>query len=207
MTTGAPRSRRDEQRERTREELLDAARVLFARHGYHGASVDQVAEAAGFTKGAVYSNFASKEELFLALLERQLDRSVAELESLLEQHAPGERASALAQAAGDVPVLDREWFLLEAEFLLYAARNPDVTVRDRVADRQQRTRARLTELVRRHLDDLGVAAAPEDVTRLLMALADGLTQAALVDDTVRDHHRILALALRLVTGEGGTDRV
>jgi AcrR family transcriptional regulator len=198
VTTERPRTKREEQRERTREDLLDAARVLFARQGFHGASVDQVAEAAGFTKGAVYSNFSSKEELFLALLERQLDRSVAQLEGLLERHAPDERASALVDGVGDLPVLDHEWFLLEAEFLLYAARNPDVTVRDLVSDRQQRTRARITEVVRRHLDDLGIDVEAEDVARLLMALADGLTQAALVDETARDHRRILALALDLI---------
>jgi AcrR family transcriptional regulator len=198
VTTERPRTKREEQRERTREDLLDAARVLFARHGFHGASVDQVAEAAGFTKGAVYSNFNSKEELFLALLERQLDRSVAQLERLLERHAPDERASALVDGVGDLPVLDHEWFLLEAEFLLYAARNPDVTVRDLVSDRQQRTRARITEVVQRHLDDLGIDVEAEDVARLLMALADGLTQAALVDETARDHRRILAFALDLI---------
>jgi AcrR family transcriptional regulator len=204
VTTERPRTKREEQRERTREDLLDAARVLFARQGFHGASVDQVAEAAGFTKGAVYSNFSSKEELFLALLERQLDRSVAQLESLLERHAPDERASALVDGVGDLPVLDHEWFLLEAEFLLYAARNPDVTVRDRVSDRQQRTRARITEVVRRHLDDLGIDVEAEDVARLLMALADGLTQAALVDETARDHRRILAFALDLIADRART---
>jgi AcrR family transcriptional regulator len=198
VSTERPRTKRDEQRERTREDLLDAARVLFARHGFNGASVDQIAETAGFTKGAVYSNFDSKEELFLALLERQLDRSVAQLEALLDQNAPAERASAFVEGVGDLPVLDHDWFLLEAEFLLYAARNPDVTVRDLVADRQQRTRARITELVRRHLDDVGVDADAESVARMLMALADGLTQAALVDETARDHRRILAFALELV---------
>ena len=65
---------RDERRAQTRERLLDAAAEVFNRLGYHGASLEAVADAAGYTKGAVYSNFASKSELFLALAER---RSVA----------------------------------------------------------------------------------------------------------------------------------
>ena len=69
-----PRARqrltRDERREETRDRLLDAAADVFNRLGYHGASLDAVAEAAGYTKGAVYSNFATKADLFLALLGR-----------------------------------------------------------------------------------------------------------------------------------------
>lgn len=198
-----PRTRRDEQRERTRQELLDAAAVVFAKQGFHGASVDQVAEAAGFTKGAVYSNFRSKEQLFLELLDRQLDRSVELLERVVDAHPPAERARAFAEQAAALPILEGEWFLLEAEFLLYAARADDPTVRERVAARQQRTRARITDLVQRHLDDLGLGSDvdAEDLARLLMAAADGLTQAALVDDTARDGGRILALLIEVLLGD------
>jgi len=67
----AARLTRDERRAQTRERLLDAAAEVFNRLGYHGASLEAVAEAAGYTKGAVYSNFASKAELFVALAERR----------------------------------------------------------------------------------------------------------------------------------------
>jgi len=69
-----PRLTRDERRAQTRERLIDAAADVFNRLGYHGASLEAVADAAGYTKGAVYSNFASKADLFVALAER---RSVA----------------------------------------------------------------------------------------------------------------------------------
>jgi AcrR family transcriptional regulator len=179
------RYRRDEQRARTRADLLDAAARVFAAQGFHAASVDQVAEAAGYTKGAVYSNFSSKEELFLELLDRHLDQAIGLLEQLVFEVAPEARAERFAQEHERLAVLDRDWYLLEAEFLLYAARNTQV--RDRVTARQRRTHERITAIARRHLDDLDI---PEDVlpagefARVLMATADGLTQAALADDEV-----------------------
>jgi AcrR family transcriptional regulator len=184
-TTTTTRNRRDEQRERTRAELLDAAARVFAAQGFHAASVDQVAEAAGYTKGAVYSNFSSKEELFLELLERHLDQAIGLLEQLVLDKPPLERAEAFATHHERLAVLDRDWFLLEAEFLLYAARNEQV--RDRVAARQRRTHDRITAIARRHLDDLGIpdeVLSAADTARILMATADGLTQAALADDAV-----------------------
>ena len=73
-TRGSTRLTRAERKELTRELLFDAAIEVFARKGYHGASLDDVAEAAGFTKGAVYSNFTRKSDLFRALLERESRR-------------------------------------------------------------------------------------------------------------------------------------
>jgi AcrR family transcriptional regulator len=188
--------RRDEQRARTRSDLLDAAARVFAAQGYHAASVDQVAVAAGYTKGAVYSNFSSKEELFLELLDRHLDQAIGMLEQLVFEVAPEARAERFVQEHERLAVLDRDWFLLEAEFLLYAARNEQV--RDRVAARQRRTHERITAITRRHLDDLGVpeqVLSAAELARILMATADGLTQAALADDEVaRDGGRLLVRA-------------
>ena len=62
----------ERRRRQTRDHLLDAAAQVLAERGFHGASLDEVAAAAGFTKGAVYSNFKNKEDLFLALLETLL---------------------------------------------------------------------------------------------------------------------------------------
>jgi AcrR family transcriptional regulator len=190
-------SRRDEQRARTREDLLDAAARVFAAQGYHAASVDQVAEAAGYTKGAVYSNFSSKEELFLELLERHLDQAINVIEQLVFAVEPAQRAGVFAEQHDRITVLDREWFLLEAEFLLYAARNEQV--RERVASRQRRTHERITALARRHLDDLDIpeeVLPAADAARILMATADGLTQAALADEQVAvDGGRLLALTV------------
>ena len=74
---------RSERKARTRDELLVAARKVFLRRGFHGATLEEIADEAGYTKGAVYSNFDSKEGLFLALYERRVDRAVAEMERRL----------------------------------------------------------------------------------------------------------------------------
>ena len=105
---------RAEQQEQTREEVIAAADRLFVERGFHATSVDQIAQAAGYTKGAVYSNFASKEDLFFAVYERRAERAVAELERTLAaprtrpagssrvigRHAPPARAR--GRLAGDV---------------------------------------------------------------------------------------------------------
>src|SRR5262249_53432660 len=67
----------ERRRAMTRQHLLDAAAIVFARDGFHGATLDEVATAAGFSKGAVYSNFKSKEDLFLALFDERIDRQFA----------------------------------------------------------------------------------------------------------------------------------
>jgi AcrR family transcriptional regulator len=149
---------RDERRRQTRERLLDAASAVFARVGYNAASVDAVAEAAGLTKGAVYSNYASKEELFLALLDRRVasvggwmedvTRAAESSVSWATDYAArvsGAAADATADAMrlaeafmqGVAPHQEQErddtWVLLSLEFSLLAARKPEV--RRRLAQR------------------------------------------------------------------------
>jgi AcrR family transcriptional regulator len=99
-----------------------AAAQVFARRGFGGASVDEVAEAAGYTKGAVYSNFGSKDELFLAVLQYRMRRQVELLDGLAERaHQAPEEVPLLLP---DLDSLDQQWCLLIFEFWLYALRNP-----------------------------------------------------------------------------------
>lgn len=112
-------------REEVREDLLAAAARVFARRGFHGASVEAISEDAGLSTGAIYSNFASKEELFLTLYEERIEKRRRELRSAVEE--AGGRQTGLAAAAADVGGAfgrDREWFLLYFEFALHAAREP-----------------------------------------------------------------------------------
>src|SRR5271165_5975415 len=74
----------ERRRQQTREHLLAAAAEVFGQRGFHGASLDEVAAVAGFTKGAVYSNFKNKEDLFLALLESEYQRELATVRTTLE---------------------------------------------------------------------------------------------------------------------------
>lgn len=127
----APPSRR---RQQTRERLFEAALAVFAEEGLRGASVEAVCARAGFTRGAFYSNFASKEELFFALLQQEIDErardlehQIGELEPILRQHPgdmqPDEVAGYVAQffePKGDATA----WFMLETEFSLLAMRDP-----------------------------------------------------------------------------------
>lgn len=188
---------RAEQQARTRADLLAAAAQVFARHGYHGTSVDMVAEAAGYTKGAVYSNFDRKEELFLALLDMRMAESVSSLEALVAGTAPEARSEALGAQHGSLAVYDRSWLLLELEFALYAARNDDV--RERMGTRQAASAQRIVALVERHLAESGVAgeAAPEDLAHLLIAAADGLALMELTRPDV-ESGRLLTLLLELI---------
>jgi AcrR family transcriptional regulator len=112
-------------RSQTRKELLDAAAQVFARRGFDGASVEAVAEEAGFSTGAVYSNFDSKQDLFLSLYEERIQRRRRELTDAVAQ--AGGREAGLASAAAEVEQVfevERDWFLLYFEFVLHAARNP-----------------------------------------------------------------------------------
>lgn len=171
--------------------------MVFARQGYHATSVDDVAEAAGYTKGAVYSNFRSKEELFLELLDRRIDRNVERLESVLLSGSAEQRPQMLGELRDTIGKPDRDWFLLQAEFMLYAARNEEV--RERVADRHRRTRDRMTELVRATLDDLGInepRVPVDELAQLLLSAASGLNHAGVIDPDLaeRSGHLLSRLA-------------
>src|SRR4029077_18498595 len=94
---------RAEQRDQTRARLLDAAEKVFVDHGFHAASVDQVAEEAGYSKGAVYSNFENKDELFLAVLERRVDsRALAAGASVASDQPIDAQATEAGKAFFDV---------------------------------------------------------------------------------------------------------
>jgi AcrR family transcriptional regulator len=118
-----PRSRAAQQ-ERTRTALIDAAQAVFAREGFHAASLDAIAATAGFTKGAVYSNFANKAELYLAVLDRTIDGVVASerspVDDAAEQVARGERT------AEEVERSVRGQVLASLEFVAAAMRDAEL---------------------------------------------------------------------------------
>jgi AcrR family transcriptional regulator len=130
----------ERRRAMTRQHLLDAAAVVFARDGFHGASIDEVAATAGFTKGAVYSNFKNKDDLFLELLDDRLGRQFALVESILEDAPNIERDVEMKRMADFVwrAMNNDEWTLLYLEFLVYAARNPDAKAKLAESARQSR---------------------------------------------------------------------
>jgi AcrR family transcriptional regulator len=159
----------------TRSRLLEAAASEFAEKGYAGASLDAIAERAGRTKGAVYSNFESKAELFLALLDRHLASGFADIEARLASvHTAEELVAQMRDPAILVFKRDRQTFLLLWEFRLYALRNPEVGAR--LAERLRAGRAAIAHLIDRSLEQLGIAPsiASERVAGVLLCLLLGV---------------------------------
>jgi len=118
-----PRLTREQSQAVTREKLLDAARTVFARDGYGGASIERVADEAGFSKGAVYSNFQNKEDLFLAVLEAPTLVDLPELLSAIDAAAdPVEVVDILADWA-DTQARSRDWAFLVLEHVRRARQN------------------------------------------------------------------------------------
>ena len=190
-----PRSRRSraESQARTRRLLLDAAATEFARDGYGGASVSAIAEAAGFTVGALYSNFASKEELFLALLDERLADHLRDLDRIAGTRPPGgDRNAAFGRYLVEVADGHDEWGVLELEFLRYALSRPDL--RERLAQRWAKPRRAIARLIDEDRREPSRPPAPptsapdsDAVATVILALFDGLvTQRRINPDTVPD---------------------
>src|SRR5690625_751592 len=118
--TPRPKTRAERQAE-TRDKLLDAALQVFTEFGFHGASLEAIAGQAGYTKGAVYANFAGKEELFLAVIDRRIDRNLQAQADFAAAAARGDDVSA-DMASFFEQQFDRDWAILAFEALLYAAR-------------------------------------------------------------------------------------
>lgn len=132
---------RKESQQQTRSRLLDAAAQVFSRRGFYAASIDEVAAEAGFSKGAVYSNFESKEELFLALIEQRFEQDIQDfgnIDTIFErQLEPGEVSDYIQAIARD-----RTWNLLVIEFFLYGMR--DDSVREKMSLRLQTLHDQMT---------------------------------------------------------------
>jgi AcrR family transcriptional regulator len=194
---------RADRQARTREELVEAADRLFTTNGFHAASIDAVADAAGYTKGAVYSNFASKEDLFFAVYERRVDRRVEEMEATL---AGGETAyegmerliAALEQRHDD------GWLAVFFEFWAHVLRHPEL--RQRFAAQHRRGIGPVTGALERVAAERG-EELPEDPAKLAtarQAMLTGLqlermTQPDLVDEGLG------VRMMRLAMNEGGLD--
>lgn len=123
-------------RQATRSRLLEAAADAFREEGLQGASVEAICTRAGFTRGAFYSNFESKEQLFLELLEREFARRTAHLKTQADTLEPELRERGLSLEPDEVATFIVEffmpetdattWFVLETEFLLLAMRDPSI---------------------------------------------------------------------------------
>jgi AcrR family transcriptional regulator len=169
-----------ERRYETREQVLAAASRVFARNGFHATSLDAVAEEAGYSRGAVYYNFADKEQLFLELLDR---RCAERARDIRERFATGgndiastaEQAQLAAKDALEAMIGDPEWRALYLEFLAHAAR--DTSFRRAFARRTDEMRAALEEVVVERaglVGDNALGMSPEELAVVIDALGVGL---------------------------------
>ena len=134
-----------------------AAEQTFARDGYEAARLEDIAARAGYTRGAFYANFDSKEDIFFALLEQTVARRIAEVNELLERHDnPQQRLRALREHYAQI-AKDRRLALLSLEFKLFAVRHPEAHARLRA--RQREFRACGGDILRRVMKSLGRSSA------------------------------------------------
>lgn len=120
---------RPERAARNRARVLEAAGALFRQRGFHGASVDEIAEEAGFSKGVVYSQFGSKDDLFLALLEAHAGERIGRTLERARSAPPGEALRHVWEENLAEWRRDPQWALLHLEFRAHAARDPELNRR------------------------------------------------------------------------------
>jgi AcrR family transcriptional regulator len=195
----SPRGATTKRRAETRARLLDAAFGVFADKGFGQATIEEVCAAAGFTRGAFYSNFGTLEELFYALYERNAELITNQVTEALA--APSRDLAEATARVVDALLLDRRWALVRGDFVLHAARHPDVA-----AEWQQRQDGLRTVLASR----LAPAAArtnmppalssPSMLARATMIVYHGVMDAVLIDSDPVEGRRWLAGLLMAVLG-------
>ncbi|MEV3905973.1 TetR family transcriptional regulator [Mycobacterium sp. NPDC050551] len=172
----AERWTKERRAEHIRQILLDAAEEVFARKGLTGAALEEIADAAGFTRGAIYSQFGAKEKLFLAVVDRQRQRF---LDGFAEVMMSFHRLDDV-----DIDELAARWRQLSSgtdraalgyELTLFLLRNPDA--RERVAAQRLETVRALGEFISKNVARIGgiLTIEAETLARVVLAANDGIT--------------------------------
>ena len=178
---------RSARKAQTRARLLESAASVYAKRGFSGATLEEVAAEAGFTKGAVYAHFGSKENLLLALLEEHLASQIVEQVALFDR----ERVTSERPLAGSARWMERlqenpDQFRLFVELWVYAQR--DERLRERLAAGMGAMRATFAEFAATSGADAGLEPPPyvaEQFANVMIALGVGLPMLKLIDpDTV-----------------------
>jgi AcrR family transcriptional regulator len=189
----------ERRRARTREALLDAAAAVFAKRGFHAASLDEIAEAAGYTRGAIYKHFADKEELLQEVCLRLNERAFAEFDELPNIDQPWEDVHVDEIAEHWRSMVEREVDLriVMMEFLLYALRNPGM--RERALELRRANGRALADYLGQRAAEAGekLPLPPDDLAAVFGTASDGFAEAALFDpDATRLWGVFLTLIIR-----------
>ncbi|MGW7335480.1 TetR/AcrR family transcriptional regulator [Streptomyces sp. NPDC054808] len=205
MTAKATGGRMTRRRAHTRANLLDAAFAVFAAKGFGRVSIEEVCAAAGYSRGAFYSNFDSLDELFFALYEQRAALIAEQVAAALASDGPGPDVPAAVDRVSEVLLLDRDWLLVKTDFLVHAARDPEVArtllehrarLRRAIADRLARARG--------HTALPAVLGDVEGAAHAVVAAYDGVTTQLLLDrDVVRARVWLGQLLTALLT-DGST---
>jgi AcrR family transcriptional regulator len=166
----------ERRRQQTRDSLIDAAAQVFARRGYSGASLDEIAETAGFTRGAIYKNFTDKEDLFFAVFDRWNERAIEAFRQML---APDESFTeddfdAISRRWVEMIAGDRDIYALDLEMRLFALR--DAEFRKKLAAHALRVEHLIAGLIDEQMAKAGVESnfPPDVLARVMLAASDGI---------------------------------
>jgi AcrR family transcriptional regulator len=201
VTQAPERLTREEKKARTRAQLIDAAATVFARRGFVAASLDEVAEEAGLTKGAVYSNFAGKVELFQAVIDERLNEPMLRLAAEIGTTGNmADRAMEGARMFVDIAQQERELFLLALEHNIYVARHPEHAAEYSARYREQL--AKVADLITEQSEKSGLSLPlpAHQMAIAAEALTQGMALQRLADpDSVPDDllGRVYALLFQL----------
>jgi AcrR family transcriptional regulator len=189
----------ERRRQRTREALLDAAAAVFAERGFQGASLDEIAATAGYTRGAIYKHFADKEDLLHEVCVRLNERTFAEFDEL---PSPADWLD-----TSDLPAITRQWAsmvdretefrVVMLEFQLHAYRNPEL--RERSLAFARANRHAIADYLSQRVTESG-STLPVDAEQLAAVFgtsSDAFAQMALIDpDAVEQYQLLLELVMR-----------
>jgi AcrR family transcriptional regulator len=165
---------REDSREQTTQRLLDAAQKLIARNGLDAASVENIAAAAGYSRGAFYSNFSSKDDLFVELLRRDHQKATAELNALRTADLSIDEVQVRARDIYSQTFRDNDSFMNWTEARMLATR--DARFRAKLEALMAEKRTQIAAFIQYFHDRLGVAPAlpPEKMAMGFMSLAEGV---------------------------------
>ena len=182
---------REERTEQTRLDLLKAATDVFAEYGFHDATLQVIAERAGYSSASLHRHFGSKDALFLTAYEEFILARVAELDNIYVRErdagSMAERARVFADHWTERQTDRPEFVIAALEFFVYALRHP--TLKEAVATRRAAVRLALTRMLEQDARELGLdlPLPADEIALVLRELGVGLSLAKLTDpDLVRD---------------------
>ncbi|HEX4538948.1 MAG TPA: TetR/AcrR family transcriptional regulator [Acidimicrobiales bacterium] len=184
----------ERRRQLTRKTLIEGAAEVFAQKGFYGASLEEIGEVAGFSRGAIYSNFGSKEELLFGVLDHYMDVQLGAVMTAMEETGradPVTDAVAATAAWESATRITSNWPTLALELRLAALRNREV--RKRLADFERKSGEKVARLIEEEWARRGVQPqiSARDFADLSRAAIEGLTQLAAIDEEDSPRYRRL----------------